>query len=78
MTSRQDSIVGRWAGRRASGTRWHLIESVVNDEAIPYCGRRMALRGPGGELLEVQMGVDVHPNRCRTCLRRGAGVRVRP
>ena len=31
--------IGGWVKR--AGTKWHLIESIVSDDAITRCGRRM-------------------------------------
>lgn len=33
--------IGNWVRREKSGAKWHLVESVIDDEAITRCGRRM-------------------------------------
>ena len=41
--------IGNWVRRR--GGRWHLVESVVAEDAVTRCGRRMdRVTRSGGEL----------------------------
>jgi hypothetical protein len=34
--------IGDWVRRR--GGKWHLVESIVTDDAFTRCGRRMKVR----------------------------------
>lgn len=40
--------IGTWV--RRTGGKWHLVESVVAEDAVTRCGRRMDRFASGGEL----------------------------
>ena len=33
--------IGDWVRRDNGSTKWHYVESVVADDAITHCGRRL-------------------------------------
>lgn len=33
--------IGSYVSRALSGRRWHIVESIVADDAITKCGRRL-------------------------------------
>lgn len=57
-------MIGSWVRRK--GRKWHLVESVVADDAITRCGRRMAglLEVSEAEPLTRMIG---QPQNCKRC-----------
>jgi len=58
-------MIGSWV-RRGPRRKWHLCESVVSDDAVTRCGRRMAppLEVSPAEPLTRMIG---QPQLCRGC-----------
>ena len=40
--------IGNWV--RRTGRKWHLVESIVADDVITRCGRRMSTRIASGAM----------------------------
>lgn len=61
-----DGLIGRWVRRVSKRAdpppRWHLVESIVSDDAITKCGKRMEPRKGYGE----GQPLEVHPDRPNT------------
>jgi hypothetical protein len=62
--------IGDWIRRR--GGKWHLVESVVADDAITRCGRRMDRVTISGGELQVSDVMPLtrmigQPQNCRRC-----------
>lgn len=57
--------VGQWVRRSEPGRKWHLVESVVADDAVTRCGRRLTDRA---DLPALEMG-DAKPDVgvCKQC-----------
>ena len=57
--------IGQWV--RRSGTKWHLIDSVVAGDAFTRCGRRM--RDPGLETSDNMPLTRMigQPQLCKQC-----------
>ena len=36
--------IGDWVRRRRAGAKWHVVESVIANDAVTHCGRRMRPR----------------------------------
>lgn len=63
-------MIGQWFARHESRP-WHLVESVVTDDVVTRCGRRMDI----GRKPSVWNPVGTEPDpetQCQQC-RRGAG-----
>jgi hypothetical protein len=85
MTSEIGTWVARWVARFAYGahatrrvTRWHMIESEIEDRKVTRCGRELGDRDPNSSLLSPnssllspeRVGVSGQPpeaDRCRYC-----------
>jgi hypothetical protein len=73
--------IGHWVrrvyeGKRYRTTKWHLIESVIDDEPITRCGRRMdrhTLAGSANRLETVETEpltrMIGQPQNCSRCSR---------
>lgn len=67
--------IGNWVRRRRG--RWHLVESVVAEDAVTRCGRRMDRETPSGGELQVSEVMPLtrmigQPQNCRQCNREPA------
>jgi hypothetical protein len=57
---------------RWTGPRWHLVESIVAEDAITRCGRRMDRVTPSGGELQMSEVMSLtrmigQPQLCRLC-----------
>ena len=62
--------IGGLVARHRSGARWHAVESVIADDAITRCGRRMADTRPGEGYPLVTDDSGIRPGgltACRQC-----------
>lgn len=61
--------IGVWVRRERWGKKWHLVESVIADDAITRCGRRLTNeKGP----LEISPVMPLtrmigQPQLCKQC-----------
>lgn len=65
-------IIGSWIKRKIAYAKWHLVESIVDGDAITKCGRRMDKITPGGRGLEVRDVMPLtrmigQPQNCSNC-----------
>jgi len=73
FASMPDIVIGSWIRRaRHSGTKWHLVDSLVNDIPLTRCGRDMVPRLPDGRDLEVSSVMPLtrmigQPQLCKYC-----------
>ena len=68
-------FISSWVRRVRPGGKWHLVESLVADDAITRCGKRMRDEPTSrGEPLEVHDGMVSRAGRpldgdvCRKCV----------
>lgn len=61
------SRIGMYAKR---GSKWHLIESEIEDALITRCGRRMEPKDAHGNGLLVGEWVPPVPEQCDYCVAR--------
>ena len=61
--------IGNWVRRAKRPGKWHLVESIVADDAFVRCGRRM--RDPGLEIWPTEPLTRLigQPQNCRYCSR---------
>jgi len=67
--------IGDWVRRTDRATKWHLVDSVVDDEPVTRCGRRLRRRTEDGQLMNSVEVSDVmpltrmigQPQLCRYC-----------
>jgi hypothetical protein len=57
-----DDYIGWWAVR--PGTKWHLVESEVDERLMMRCGRQMRMQTSGGAL---SFQVTPTGERCEQC-----------
>ena len=59
--------IGQWV--RRPGRKWHLVESVVADDAVTHCGRRLRNETGPLETSEVMPLTRMigQPQLCRQC-----------
>ncbi len=56
--------IGQWVVRLRRGRAAHLVESLVSDDAVTRCGRRMAPVNPDGPLVDAPYGFK----KCLRCI----------
>lgn len=63
--------IGEWIRRRRPGSKWHVVESIVADDAVTKCGRRMdaMLRATGLDHSTVMPLTRMigQPQLCKRC-----------
>jgi hypothetical protein len=63
--------IGQWIRRDTGRAKWHLVESIVADDAITRCGRRMEARTrsvpPLGLEISDVMPLTRMPNQPQLC-----------
>jgi len=37
--------IGQWVRRRRAGAKWHVVESVIANDAVTHCGGADATTG---------------------------------
>jgi hypothetical protein len=74
-TDRRGELVQRVGVRsQRPTTKVHYVDSTINDDAITYCGRRMADKTPKGKL-EYFGGIVAAVAICQSC---GEGALAEP
>ena len=62
--------IGDWVSRPGDRDRWHYVDSLVAEDVMTKCGRRMALKHPKGELEQGLSWPEYRPaDACRVCMR---------
>jgi hypothetical protein len=61
--------IGQWIRRARDDAKWHLIESVVANDAITHCGRRLKDQTGAFELSDVMPLTRMigQPQLCKRC-----------
>ena len=61
--------IGQWVRRRDARQKWHLIDSVVDDEPFTRCGRRLRRKAKGFDTSDVMPLTRLigQPQNCFWC-----------
>lgn len=63
--------IGDWVSRPGDRDRWHYVDSVVAEDVMTKCGKRMSVEHHDGQLISSPpfARTPIPADACRTCQR---------